>query len=365
MARFVISNRMAGKKKEEEELKSREHLEKIHSVIKGFAEIQAVHDVGGKSKRRTLLVDSHPDDLRGHLDKFGPDVLVEPEVYRHPAVAFGHKSMLPLMKTNGSASTVAGFGDEFVITVTSSGKPVINASVTVTFYGQNAIPTVVPKIGHTDEKGKLTLGYDASQRKAVVALIVPEHGAWSLLHQNPVNGSTVELPALPVDGPLGWWHRMIGVSSYSADRGKGIRVGVVDSGVGPHPYLDGVEGVGAFVNGSHEDGAKASEDVGDHGSHVSGIIGALIPDDSKHYGGIAAGAKVLMARAFATPERASNADIANAIDHLALNHEVDIINLSLGGSQPSIVERDALQVALESGALPIAAADNRNGQPDM
>jgi subtilisin family serine protease len=60
---------------------------------------------------------------------------------------------------------------------------------------------------------------------------------------------------------------------------------------------------------------------------------------------------------------ASNGDVAIAIDALVNEHQVDLINLSLGGFQPSQVELDAIQAATEAGALVICSAGNENGGP--
>jgi subtilisin family serine protease len=55
--------------------------------------------------------------------------------------------------------------------------------------------------------------------------------------------------------------------------GKGVKVAVIDQGVAEHPELDGA--VDARVNLTAQRGAAS---VGDHGTHVAGIIHALAPD---------------------------------------------------------------------------------------
>ena len=79
------------------------------------------------------------------------------------------------------------------------------------------------------------------------------------------------------------------------------------------------------------------------------------------FAGLAPGADVFTARVFAPNKGANQGDIAAAIDAMVNAHEVDLINLSLGG-QPSIIEYDAVLAAYGSGTLCICAAGNNFGQ---
>ena len=109
--------------------------------------------------------------------------------------------------------------------------------------------------------------------------------------------------------------------------------------------------------------------MGDHGTHVTGIIAARPTSNSQDFGGIAAGADVYVARVYAgggpagQEGAASNGDIASAIDSLATTQQVDVMNLSLGGPDPSEIEADAIRAAIEAGVLVICASGNGNGGP--
>jgi subtilisin family serine protease len=153
------------------------------------------------------------------------------------------------------------------------------------------------------------------------------------------------------------------MNRYLRDRGEGIRIGVVDSGVGPHPYLQNATSVGAVINGQYDPAPAAGADVLGHGSHASGIMIARPVDGSGDYCGIADGADVLSIRVLTPEGQASQADIADAIDLLTIEPRVDLINLSLGGPQPSQIEQDALRSAMDRGTLCVAAAGNDFGQP--
>jgi len=60
---------------------------------------------------------------------------------------------------------------------------------------------------------------------------------------------------------------------------------------------------------------------------------------------------------------ASNGDIATAIDALS-DANCHLINLSLGGSERSEIEQDAITAAIEAGVLLIAASGNAGGAID-
>jgi subtilisin len=93
---------------------------------------------------------------------------------------------------------------------------------------------------------------------------------------------------------------------------------------------------------------------------VCGIIGAR-PVSPGHYGGIAPGVDLYVARVFPPDGGANQGDIVLAIDALSRTHQVDLINMSLGAEQGSQIERDAIQDALERGTLCICAAGNSSG----
>jgi len=150
----------------------------------------------------------------------------------------------------------------------------------------------------------------------------------------------------------------MGVIRMKVKRGQGIRVGVTDTGCGPHQCLSHVTDAGAFIDGQVLPGQGA--DVDSHGSHVCGIVAAR-PQSTGQYSGISPGVRLYSARVFPPGRGANQGDIANAIDALSKTHEVDLINMSLGSPQASQIERDAIQDALERGTLCVCAAANSNG----
>jgi subtilisin len=116
--------------------------------------------------------------------------------------------------------------------------------------------------------------------------------------------------------------------------------------------------LGAFIDGAFDPDAGA--DVDSHGSHVCGTIGGR-PRDEGHFAGLAPGVDLFAARVFPPDAGANQGDIANAIDALSRDQEVDLINLSLGAPQGSQIELDAILDAFERGTLCVCAAANSSG----
>lgn len=297
-----------------------------------------------------------------------PDIIVEPDVARRTARYFPIRSagFDPVSADSGAA----GIGATLELTLKSGDGVVSGASVNVVLTNTRIGGSTVLH-AKSDANGRVAVTYDPSAWLPVYALIHPDGGLWSYAQTYPQSNMTIQLPALPRTGPLGWWHRLLGMAKYSDQRGKGIRVGIVDTGFGPHPYLQHVQSAGAFTNGTFSDAEGAASDVGDHGTHVTGIVGCRPADNTPDYSGIAAGAEVAVARVYpgngpgGDEGTASNGDIAAAIDALVTTHQVDVMNLSLGGPQPSEIEADAVLSAIEDGVLVICAAGNNNGAPVM
>jgi subtilisin family serine protease len=243
----------------------------------------------------------------------------------------------------------------FGLTVRSQHEATVNASLQVVFTNLRTGSTFITG-GHTDPQGYAAVGYDPREWWPSAAILTPRSGQWSWWQSYPAASSVVQPAELPRAGRLGWWHQLLGITSYNEQRGKGIRIGVADTGAGPHPYLAHVKSAGAFLDGAHDLSANAANDVSEHGTHIGGLIGARPPASSSDYGGIAPGVEILCARVYRDENAtASSGDIAAAIDALA-DGECDLINLSLGGTERSEIEQDAITAAIEAGVLLIAAS---------
>ncbi len=169
--------------------------------------------------------------------------------------------------------------------------------------------------------------------------------------------------------------------NVSALPGAGVTVAVVDSGVDlGHPDLlpsfhkDG-SGNPLYIDEMPESSyAVPNLDGNGHGTHVAGIIAAA--SDSGVHGtggntgnivGVAPGARILAVKVMRRDGGGDDFTIAKGLDKaVAWRHpdnaaiKVNVINLSIGGAEPSPALAASLANATKNGILVVAAAGNYN-----
>jgi thermitase len=137
-------------------------------------------------------------------------------------------------------------------------------------------------------------------------------------------------------------------AAWTRTRGRGVTVGVVDSGAQlDHPDLPLVPGWD-FV-----DGDATPSDGNGHGTHVAGTIAA--PENGIGVTGVAPAAAVMPLRALDDAGVGSTATTAAAFAY-AGDHGVRIVNASLGSGSSSTAEHDA--IAAHPNTLYVVAAGN-------
>ena len=138
--------------------------------------------------------------------------------------------------------------------------------------------------------------------------------------------------------------------------GKGVLVGVVDSGVDMNnPTLKGqvVQGYNALTNKTGL-GSNIADQIG-HGSHVSGIIAGTLANGGL-LEGVAPGAQLAMAKVFGATGSTSSTTIDAGINWLVNTAKAPIISMSLGGGSPANLA--SLQNGVTKGALFTIATGN-------
>ena len=148
---------------------------------------------------------------------------------------------------------------------------------------------------------------------------------------------------------------------------KSIKIAIIDSGIIPeHPdlkerLLNGADFVGGTQNDSPSDYNITDYDPTDestdssHGTHVTGIIGAVGNND-KGVTGVNWDSSLLPIRVLGADGSGTIWDFAEGI-YYAIDQNIDIINMSLGGSYSNLGHY-AIQDAYNEGIVLVAAAGN-------
>jgi hypothetical protein len=144
-----------------------------------------------------------------------------------------------------------------------------------------------------------------------------------------------------------WNLAMIGADTVNAEgyRGQNVRVGVIDSGVNPHPdFADRLLGGHNYTEDA-ADPDDTSDEYG-HGTRVAGLIAAVAPEAQIVPLKITNGGSVGVTQLCRA--------IYGAIDDFGC----DVLNLSLGVPNERESLRQAVEYAAEKGVVIVAATGN-------
>lgn len=141
-----------------------------------------------------------------------------------------------------------------------------------------------------------------------------------------------------------------------ATGGADVTIAIIDTGVDlNHPDLDGKIVPGwDYVNND----SLAQDDHG-HGTHVAGTAAAET-NNQQGVAGVSWGARIMPIKVLNSEGNGYYSNVALGVLY-ACDHGAKVINLSLGGSEPSAVLADALEQAYGQGCLIVAAAGNDGG----
>ena len=368
MAEYVLINRRSGMFTDQEKVASRATAAHVLAMVSP-GDIVADNDPRDPLARRSALLDVAPSavaEMRGSLP---PAVILETAVRRqlHRRVPIELRASLPFAAAttaSRSATATSAGASKYRLTVTGGGRPL--AHIEVYIYLRQPSGSESNVIVRTNAKGQCSVAVPRGVQVAFVEPI-PHDSFWIMLVEAPPSGSTLDCLriAKPGRGGRAWWHERMNIDVSDKKRGHGIRVGVIDTGCGPHRNLRHVTLVGAFVDGTVQP-PKTGRDVAEHGTHTTGIVGAR-PSRASDYAGVAPGCTLFHARVFKSElpgDGPTQLDIINAIDTLSREHQCDLINMSLGGGPPSQAEEDAIRDAAERGTLCICSAGNDAGAID-
>jgi len=132
--------------------------------------------------------------------------------------------------------------------------------------------------------------------------------------------------------------------------GKGIKVGVIDTGI-DHNHEDlHVSGGTSVIAGTTD-----YYDDNGHGTHVAGTIATLNNDIGVI--GVAPQAELYAIKALDQYGNGNYSEVISGIEW-AIDNQMDIINMSLGGTTSSKALKAAVDKAYNSGMLLVASAGN-------
>lgn len=292
--------------------------------------LDSIHDKGAK------LINIKNEELADFRFSY-PGLRIIPEKFYQPAVSAKEKIRIQLTQKKLVPTT------KFKITDPAN-QPVAGATVVVfTDFeaGKGAS-------GVTDGLGLVLLKL-SQEISAERIYIYPEHSYWGYFKKNARISKEMRIKLQPIDtGYKDALRHFYNTPNWPAINTK-LRLGIIDTGVGPHKDIV-VTGGRNLVRGEQE------SDFGDngdgHGTHVAGIIAA-----NGQLKGVAAGIEIMSYRVFPTGKGASNFDIMKALDQ-AIQDKCDLINMSLGEAQDDEAISSYIKEAYNAGILCFAANGN-------
>jgi subtilisin len=230
--------------------------------------------------------------------------------------------------------------------------------------------SMLPANGTTDAGGQVNLSLFGETAQSIRGLYVkPKADYWSFYQADP-DISTDEanvvalrplsdwpqLANLPKQQNYGWGQKAMRLDQLPANfRGQGIKVAVIDSGAATtHQDLNKIRHGFDIIN-KKTSPQTWNEDTLGHGSHCAGVIGAA--DNRFGMRGFAPDAEIHACRLF------PGGQISQLIDALeyCIEQQIDVVNLSLGGAEPSEALEQQILRAKRAGIACIVAAGNSGG----
>src|SRR5258706_1581905 len=182
---------------------------------------------------------------------------IVPEVRFQLAVA----PRITVATTGKAAFPRATLTDKKVLVVTDDGKPLPDVMVVAFTNWAKGIGAE----GKTNAKGEASLALPMSTTKLQRVLLYAEHTGWPVIRDNvALDGKPLKVPRIALDFIDS---RAKAYAPFNAADGKTVKVGILDTGAGPHSALKIAKGVSAVT----EDKDTGYNDTEGHGTHVAGV----------------------------------------------------------------------------------------------
>lgn len=331
----------------------------IVDVIKPKSTIGALGS--GIGDFSSVMVARMEDEKASVLNQQGQGrVIVEPDQSLHLLdPSFSVPGLVSGFSTQGAVPVQVG-----VIVVGADNKPVAGAEVYL--FG-----SLLPANATTDEQGRALITLFGETPNSITALYVkPKADHWSFYQRNPdIDFDTpnvvglrplADWPSLklfPQQQAMGWGQKAMRLDRLPSQfRGQGIKVAIIDSGAATsHDDLKGLH-LGIDIINKRTSPDTWTQDLIAHGSHCAGVIAGS--DGPRGIRGFAPDAEIHVCKLF------PGGQVSQLIDALeyCIEQQVDVVNLSLGGAQPSEALEQQLLRARRLGIACIVAAGNSGNE---
>jgi subtilisin family serine protease len=229
---------------------------------------------------------------------------------------------------------------------------------------------LIPASGITDAKGRVKLSLIGESAQSLRRLYVkPRSDYWSFCQEQPdVSSSEMNViglralcdwPSLtnfPQQQQLTWGQRAMRLDQLPSHyRGQGIRIALIDSGIA-NTHQDLIKITRGYdVINKTQDTTGWTVDTIAHGSHCAGVIAGQ--DSTSGIRGFAPEAEVHAIKLFPAGQISQ---LIEALEY-CIEKQIDVVNLSLGGAQPSEALEQQIMRAKQAGVACIVAAGNSSG----
>ncbi|MBN8490306.1 MAG: S8 family serine peptidase [Burkholderiales bacterium] len=187
-------------------------------------------------------------------------------------------------------------------------------------------------------------------------IVEPEHTYWSKYVEGFDRVAAPKVVDIAVAPLIPDAFALMGhYAPYDATAGQGVKVGVIDSGVGPHQDLTVSGGAGLVTE---DDAADFLDNGIGHGTHVAGTIAGALSAAGLY--GVAPACTLMSYRVCpktGNKGRAQSVDVAAAIEK-AISDGCDLVNISMGSVEAMPEVPEMLQKAREAGMVIFAATGN-------
>ena len=192
-----------------------------------------------------------------------------------------------------------------------------------------------------------------------VAATIPANALTALRSEPHVKSVELDAQIFAFDTELdaSWGVKQIGAGDVhtAGNTGQGVKVGVIDTGIDyTHPDLVGVYAGGYDIINNDPD---PFDDYG-HGTLVAGIIAANM--NGQGVVGVAPDAEIYAYKVLDANGEGDYSDLIAALERATLVDHVDVINMSLGGTEDTQALADEVAAVYARGAIMVAASGNVN-----